>query len=205
MENGPQFNPVDIVALVYVLFVLIRGFFRGLSGELARLLSAAAAVAAGLYFYRPVGEWLADNTRLAEWGESLPFGLAFGLMLLGAWLLMRLLRLVLKSLMVFSFRGNLERVGGGLAGGIRASVVAAALILLLGLWPSETMRRVFVDESVLGRNLARHVLPVYDRLAEKYPAIRLPAPSEVLEEQDPGPEWPPDREVPAGEEPDAEP
>jgi len=175
MENLPQFNLVDVLALIYVVLGALRGLSRGLSGELARLLSVVVAVAVGLYFYEPVGRYLLEHTRLAEGGETTAYAVSFGVLLIGGWLAMRVLRFLLRSLMEFSFRGRLEKVGGAVAGFLRCSVEAAAVILLLGLVPHETMRRLFVDESLLGRPLARYVLPAYDELAEKYPTLRIPS------------------------------
>lgn len=175
MENLPQFNLVDVLALIYVVLGALRGLSRGLSGELARLLSVVVAVAVGLYFYEPVGRYLLEHTRLAEGGETTAYAASFGVLLVGGWLAMRVLRFLLRSLMEFSFRGRLEKVGGAVAGFLRCSVEAAAVILLLGLVPHETMRRLFVDESLLGRPLARYVLPAYDELAEKYPTLRIPS------------------------------
>ncbi|MBU1693479.1 MAG: CvpA family protein [Verrucomicrobia bacterium] len=182
MENLPQFNLVDIIALLYIALITLRGLARGLSGELARLLSAAAAVAAGLYFYEPFGRVLLQYTRLGEWGgERTAFGVAFALLLIGGWLAMRALRFLLRHLMEFTFRGRIERVGGMLAGFLRASVVAGAVILLLGLAPQEDLRQLFVEESLLGRHLARYALPAYDELAEKFPALRIPARKEAAD------------------------
>ena len=175
MENLPQFNLVDVIALICIVLGALRGLTGGLSGELARLLSAVGAVAAGIHFYEPLGRTLLDHTRMGEWGERTAYGVAFALLLAGGWLVMRVLRFLLRSLMEFTFRGRIERVGGMLAGFLRASVVTGAVILLLGLVPHEAMRRLFVDESLLGRPLARYVLPAYEELADKYPALRLPA------------------------------
>lgn len=185
MENLPQFNLVDILAMIYIVLGVVRGFLNGLSGELARLLSVVVAVAAGLHFYEPMGGYLLDHTRMGEWDPKAAYMVSFGVLLAGGWLAMRLLRVVLRHLMEFTFRGRIEKVGGALAGFLRYSVEAGAIILLLGLVPHEAMRKHFVDESFFGRPLALYVLPAYEKLAEKYPALRIPVRREAgdLEEE----------------------
>ena len=66
MDTSTHFNIVDIAVVVLIIFGLIRGLMKGLSGELAGLLSAAAAVAGGWYGYVPVGNYLAEKTRLSD-------------------------------------------------------------------------------------------------------------------------------------------
>ena len=171
MEHLPQFNIVDIIAMTLMAIGLIRGLAKGLSGELAGLLSACAALVAGWYFYKPFGGYLTGVTRLSERGA---YALAFALTLVGAYILMRILRIVLRSLMEFSFKGNLERIGGALAGLIRMTVFSAALILVASLWPNDYVHEHFAVRSSFGRLLYDHLGPVYENLSEKYPALKIP-------------------------------
>jgi uncharacterized membrane protein required for colicin V production len=167
MDNLSHFNVVDLVALILILLGLIRGFMKGLSGELAGLLGAAAAFAGAWYFYTPLGHFLADQTRLSEPAAT---ATAFVLALTGAYLAMRILRIVLRSLMEFSFKGKLEKIGGLLAGGIRMTVVVTALTLLMTLWPHEYLHRLFAEESAIGRFVFQQLGPVYEKMAEEHPA-----------------------------------
>jgi len=171
MDQLPQFNIIDIVVVVLIVLGLIRGLVKGLSGELAGLLSAAAAVAGGWYGYQPLGNFLADKTRLSE---PATVAVAFVLALVGAYILMRILRLVLRSVMEFSFKGKIEKIGGMLAGGIRATVIVAALVLLMALWPHEYLHRLFAEESVFGRLIFEKLGPVYEKIAEEHPALQIP-------------------------------
>ena len=171
MDQLPHFNIIDIVVVVLIVLGLIRGLIKGLSGELAGLLSAAAAVAGGWYGYQPLGNFLADKTRLSE---PATIAVAFILALIGAYILMRILRLVLRSVMEFSFKGKIEKIGGMLAGGIRMTVVVAALVLLMALWPHEYLHRLFAEESVFGRYIFDNLGPVYEKIAEEHPALQIP-------------------------------
>lgn len=171
MSSLPHFNIVDIVIMALLLFGMIRGARKGLSGELADVISIAAAFFAGWVFYEPLGTYFRTNTRLSETGSYIA---AFFAVLVGAYLLMRVLRLVLQHVMEFSFKGKIERVGGALAGLAHAGVVTASLILVVGLLPDRALHYNFVENSVFGLVLYERLGPVYEDLSEKHPALRLP-------------------------------
>lgn len=171
MNESLQFNIVDIIVVIILLLGTVRGLLKGLSGMLADVISVLAALAAGWYGFRPVGDYIVGHTRLTEQGAYIA---AFALVLIGAYLLMRALRLVLRSLLEFSFKGRIERVGGALAGLIHSGVLVAVLLLFLSLWPHEAVHQVVAEESVAGRFAAERLQPFYESLAEKYPVLRFP-------------------------------
>ena len=180
MDNLSHFNIVDLVALILILLGLIRGFMKGLSGELAGLLGAAAAFVGAWYFYTPLGNFLTDKTRLSE---RATVAVAFVLALIGAYMAMRILRLVLRHVMEFSFKGKIEKIGGMLAGGIRMTVVVTAFVLLMTLWPHEYLHRLFAEESVFGRFVFEKLGPVYEKIAEEHPALKIPRKEEPLADE----------------------
>lgn len=164
---------VDVVALVLMLFAMIGGIRRGLSGELARVIGLAAAVYAAWYFADPVTHWLMD--RNPEWTQQKAFSAGFAALLLAALLASWLLRSALRSIMTFAFKGKLERIGGGLCGLVRGSVLAALIILMLSLVPQEDVRRTVTEDSIAGRLVYEKLLPVYEDLREQAPELGLPA------------------------------
>jgi uncharacterized membrane protein required for colicin V production len=172
MSALPSFTVVDIVAIALVLLGLLRGAARGLSKELAGLISVGAGVLAGWYGYRPLGDYLGRETRLEGAGA---YAAAFVATLVGAYVLMRLVRLVLRSIMEFSFKGKIERVGGALTGLAKGLASAGILLFVFGLWPGGAISRHVTEDSFFGRVLHREAGPFSERLGEKYPALRLPA------------------------------
>ena len=191
MDQLPQFNIVDMVVLVVVILGTVRGFLKGLSGELAAVGSAVIALLAGWFFFGPAGDYLVESTRLTE---SNAYPVAFAAVLIGAYLLMRILRLVLRSILEFSFKGRIERLGGALAGFLHATVLCAVVLLFLSLWPGEALHGLVAEESVCGRIAAERLRPFYEELAEKHPVLRFPREAEPNEsdveeeEPEPGPE-----------------
>jgi len=168
MESVPTYNLIDIVALILLLLGLLHGLRRGLSAELSAVISMAVSVGAGWYFYKPVGEQIYLATRLEE---PASYALAFIVTLTGAFLLMMAIRLVLRSIMEFTFKGKIERIGGALCGLTRTALLTGALIFCVGLWPHVYLHRLFAEESLIGRCLSEHVPAAYESLSERYPSL----------------------------------
>jgi uncharacterized membrane protein required for colicin V production len=167
MQN---FNVIDIVIFLYLLFGIVRGVKRGLSGEIARLAGIVVAVWAGWRFYEPLGERIFLTTRL---GEQSSYALAFFLALILAFVLMVVLRILLRHVMEFTFKGKLERIGGAVAGLLRSTAVVLAVVIFMSLVPHDYLHALFVEESLVGRTLYVYLPTIYDDLAERYP--KLPA------------------------------
>jgi uncharacterized membrane protein required for colicin V production len=98
---------------------------------------------------------------------------AFGLLLLVLYVVTVLLRVILKSIMEFAFKGALERIGGILAALLRTAIALTALLFLLSIWPHDFMHAAIREHSFTGQMLS----PVFDRLTEelhiRYPNIEI--------------------------------
>ncbi len=170
---------VDAIVVVFLVFALFRGLLKGLSAELAGLISAAVALLCGWHAFRPLGEWVEAHTRLSG---NPAYVLAFTLAVTGGYLVMRIVRLVLRNILEFSFKGPIERVGGALAGLLRGAIVAAAVLVFLSLWQNEAVHRWIVEESVAGRFVTHRLRPWYDAMIVEHPDLPLPRPVEPAAE-----------------------
>lgn len=167
--NG--FNAVDIVVLLWLLIGLWRGGRQGLAGALLRLLAVVAAVGCGSLGYAWLGEKMAGTGRLAGASSDL---LAFILITTAAYVVLRLLGLLLKNTVTFAFKGRLEPVGGGVVGLLVSACVVTVLLLLAGQWPQPQMKQWFAEDSWSGRLVAAQLGPTWQRLEQRYPTLRLP-------------------------------
>lgn len=178
-EPGWEFlsaiSVVDALVVIALLIGLARGIMRGLSGELAGLLSAAAALAAGWYGFRPLGAFIENSTRLT--GQP-AYTLAFATAVIVGYFLLRVLRIVLRAILEFSFKGSIERVGGAIAGLLHSALSAAVALIFLSLWPTEPLHRWITEQSYSGRLVVERLRPWYDTLTERYPDLPLPKPHE---------------------------
>lgn len=165
-----SFNMVDVVAAILLVIGVWRGFRRGLSGELAKLISLVVMMVAGWQFYQPLSERL-GGTRLSSEGAQLA---AFLGTVIAAGLAMWLLWLVLRHLMEFKFKTPLEQIGGMAAGATRTLILFSIIVVCMALTPIPYFRRVFGEESLLGSVIMRDAVPVYRQVAEENPDLGLP-------------------------------
>lgn len=167
MDAHAEVNFIDAIVLALLLIGALRGLRRGLSGELASIISIVLAVLAGVFAYGPLGERIHATGRFDE-ARSLI--MAFFLALAAVMLALFVLRITLRSVMSFTFKGALERIGGALTGAARSLVIVAALIFLIGLWPSDdALHRVVIDESFTGQVMHPRLQRFYSDLASRHP------------------------------------
>jgi membrane protein required for colicin V production len=164
MEHLPSFSVVDIIALIVLLLGAIQGFRRGLSGQLARLISVVVALVLGLCFYAPFGAWCAEHTRLTEEPARV---LAFVATVLAAIVVMIVLRLVLGTIMKVVIEKKAEKIGGCSAGLITAGISVFIVFVMMNMLPEDYyLKRKFGEESVLGTIVVRS-LPMFKDAVER--------------------------------------
>ena len=148
MESLQPVNLVDGIAVLVLLAGMALGLHRGLSGELARLLSVMAAFVVAWLAYRPLGLWLLEHTRLQDQAaQAVGFALAVVPALVG----MVLLRLLLKPLIKVVFHGAVDKVGGIAAGFARSALLIAIVFMMVNTWPHEYLNEQFGEASLIGR------------------------------------------------------
>jgi len=168
-EFFDSFSVVDGIAVAILVYGIIVGLRRGLSGELSRMATAAAAILAAWYFSSNAAAWLMEHKEMTVQDA---YNASFVAILFGTYALGACLRVLLRHMMSFTFKGKLERIGGALCGGLRAAAVAALLVIASGLLPESSFKADILQHSHIGRWLGIYLEPVYTRLSERFPAIR---------------------------------
>ena len=164
MIGATGFNWYDIVVAVAVLYGLWSGVRTGLSGELLRVLGLALMVAAAVFFYQPVGQWLSRTARLAEEPANL---VAFVGLAVVTYMIVLAIRLAIhKRLTRKPMAAFLENVGGALAGAVRMVVVMAVLTVTLCLMRSEFWHTQVGQNSRFGAAVI-HQLPAVEAMTKK--------------------------------------
>lgn len=158
----PQgFHLIDVIILVAVLIGAIQGLRHGLSGELAHLISIVVMLLVGWNVLAPLSTAIADVTRLSD---STARPVAFVGACVVVLLAMALLRMMLKHVMELNFKDGFDRWAGLLAGTVKYAAIAAAVLYLMMLSPSEYLVRLAGEESSIGRVLHRHLPVVKDQI-----------------------------------------
>ena len=176
MIDIPAFNFVDALAAIVLLVGLLGGLKRGLSGELSRVIAIAVAAFSAWRFATPVAEWGMEKLSMTQ---ERAYVFSFLAILLAAFLVMWLIRITLRNLMEFAFKGRIERMGGALAGLLRALVIVAALVLMISFAPQPEIQRIVMKQSFCGRLVAKYLRPVYEDLQQRAPEFGLPAPPAI--------------------------
>lgn len=153
-----KINPVDLVVPVIILWGLLMGLRRGLSGELFRLIGTCLVFGIALRFYENFGSMIARHSLLVQ-NQEMAAALAFLLILVGIGICFFVLRIVLVLLVNVKFNDSIDRPAGGITGLLNGALVAALLVFAAGLWPNQELRPVITSESYAGRFVFK-VVPV---------------------------------------------
>ena len=148
-----QLGWVDACALAVCLFLVIRGFWLGCSGEVGRLVAVGSAAAAGVFGFAPLSRAIlaarlfADNPHA---GRLIVFIILF-VLCIAIWLaLSRLLSEAIRLAVAQPF----DAILGGVIGGFKAFVLVSVLCAFGLLNPDPAGRASFQRDSVTARNLA---------------------------------------------------
>lgn len=163
MGSFPPPNIVDFVALIFIVIGAFIGYRRGLSGELAQLISMAAAFVLSLFLYHPLGSWLHENTQLYD-RPQLARALAYFATIVVATIAMVLLRFLLKRIMQVVIEREADKIGGVIAGLVRSIILVAIVLLLMNMWPHQYLNRLFGEESMLGTVVVRCMPSLHERV-----------------------------------------
>ena len=164
-----QMAVVDWLAFGGVAFLVVRGFVRGCSGEVSRLVGLLAAVATGYFGFAPVERAVLAAKLFAE----NPYAgrlVAVMLILVICFSVSLLLRHLLKESLRTAINQPFDAILGGVIGGFKAFVVIAVLCALGFLDPREKGASSFLGDSFTAQKLAplvQRVAPFVSPAADK--------------------------------------
>ncbi len=161
MDDLSTLSIVDMVAFGVIAIGGIQGFFRGLSGELARLAGTVIAFFAGTLLHEPAGQWISTNTRLEERPAQ---AMAFIATVLLAVVIMILMQMLLKKVITLVFAPGFDKTAGVLAGLLRMGLFVCLFFIAMNLLPVDTLNQLFGDSSIVGRFVIRYVPSVEEAL-----------------------------------------
>ncbi len=124
---------LDIILLLPIVYGLIRGIFRGLVGELTAIIAVIAGVVCAKFFAPDLAVKL---TQIFAWGkqvcELLSYVLIFFVVTICLHLLGRLIARLLQAIAL----GWLNRLVGGVFGGLKWALVVSVLLNCFNLLDS---------------------------------------------------------------------
>ena len=144
---------LDYLAFGGVAFLVVRGFVRGCSGELGRLVGTLAAAGIGYFGFGAIAR-LVLSAQLFNgnpYAGRLIVFILMAVLCLAVWFgLSHLLTDALQLAIAQPF----DAILGGMIGGVKAFVVVAALCTLGLINPKESDRVRFQERSVTAQKLA---------------------------------------------------
>ncbi len=141
---------VEIAVVALVLWEILMGLRRGLSGELFRLAGTAIILGAGLVLYERFGAVIASHSRLAQDQETAR-ALAFLLIVVGLGIGLFVIQIFLRLLVKVKFNDAFDRPAGAAAGLVRGLLIGVLVVIAAGLWPHAASRALFTEKSPFGR------------------------------------------------------
>ncbi len=175
MTSATAFSLADVAALLLLLWEVLWGLKRGLSGEGPRLCTTIITLGASLRLTQTVGGLLTRNSDRLAAAPDLAEAIAFLALVAFFALTFLVLRLLARLLLTVTFNPAIDRPGGVFAGILRGLLLVILAAWGIGLWPHPALRRRVREESVVGRTVHKIVPPVVARLN----AIRIQAPAAI--------------------------
>ncbi len=120
-------NILDIVFLLILSFLLIRGFFNGIIQELASIASFVLAFILANKYYGLLEPFFRSFPDLQAWARILAYAVCFLVVMLAVFVLAR----VLKKFLRLTALGWLDILGGGGVGLFKGAFLCSILLLVL--------------------------------------------------------------------------
>ncbi|MCL1817342.1 MAG: CvpA family protein [Spirochaetaceae bacterium] len=133
-----NWNSLDIVLALVVLFMLLRGLLRGALAELFSVGAIVGGIAAAIIFCGPVGVVVEERLGLNGWGNIIAF---LGLFIV-TYLVMKVAQKILRGFVENINLQNLDKALGLFLGLIEGLALAALIVFVLRLQPLVDLRDV---------------------------------------------------------------
>ena len=133
----PTFNDLSYFDY-FVLFIFLVFFLRGLWIGCVRQLATLLALVGGYFLAGHYAGALVPYTKHALDNPKATFLISYVLLSLLLWISFTLIGKLLHRFMRLSLRGWVDRLGGGIVGGVKAMVVTSLIYMLLASTLSTT-------------------------------------------------------------------
>ena len=169
-------SAVDLLYALLLLGGLLRGMFRGVSGEIAATLGTVITFIGSGRFYRPVSSFLLEKTRMEN--ETAAQGLAYLLLILLFFASWKAITWLLRTLFQRAVPDHIERPLGALLGLVKSTVLLCVLLVLINFSGSVFLRTLFIERSAFGRLTQVAIPTLLNRwMPRAFSAPPVPAPT----------------------------
>ena len=156
---------IDILFALFVFLFAVGGMRRGLSGELASVLTLLILLFWICFFYPSLTQFAADL-----WSTLSPRavqGVVLLVLLLVAVILSFLMNILFKQLFKSRMGAGIDKLAGSSVGFLRGMVMCVSLMAALSLLPNEALYAQLSEKSVIGGWVCNTFTPwLHPRLME---------------------------------------
>ncbi len=138
---------IDIILGAVILFGLIRGVKNGLFVEVASLVALVAGIYGAIHFSYIVGDYLAARV---DWDEKYLNLAAFAATFVIIILIVSWLGKLLTKMADFAALGSLNKILGGLFGGLKMAVILGAVLVF---FHRTNNMMTFVDDETIENSI----------------------------------------------------
>ncbi|MDR2588712.1 MAG: CvpA family protein [Spirochaetales bacterium] len=146
--DAGNWNYLDGVFAALVLFMALRGLFRGALAELFSVGGVGAGIAAAVLFSARLGPRVEEALSVQGWGQVIAF---FGIFLF-VYVVMKILEKALRGIVEKISLENLDKALGFVLGCAEGVILTGAVIVVMRIQP------LFDVEGVLGGSLTADFL-----------------------------------------------
>lgn len=164
-------NTVDIVLGIFLLYGLVRGFFRGFLTELASLVGLVAGIYGAIHFYYYAGEFLSQHV---DWDIDIINLASLAITFLIIIFVVSLVGKMLTKVADFAALGIVNKLLGAIFGLMKSAFVASVIIMFF-MTSNKTLE--FVETETLEDSV------LYEPVAVIAPII-LPSIIKQVKEKD---------------------
>lgn len=144
-----NWNFLDIIFTIIMVFLALRGLIRGFIGEIFSVGAVVVGVGAAVFFSAALAPAVEKALGLESWGQIIAF---LGIFIV-AYLVMKLTEKALRGVVENINLQNLDKAMGFFLGIVEGTVVVALLVFVLRIQPLFDFS-AFLGGSVLARLLS---------------------------------------------------
>lgn len=174
-----MFAPIDICFFICLLCGALWGMFKGLSGELAQLIATIICFFLSIRIAPFASAKLEEATNLSKDNAVL---IAIVAVVCCGFLLLFILKNLFKKVLKIVIEVRYDKFFGFIAGIIHYGIILIIIIVIMGLMPSKTIHKLFIEESIVGTNVMK-LFPKVKTVIEDKANINLP--DEISNEETP--------------------
>lgn len=143
-----EFSWIDVLIVLITIFFAIRGYKRGLSGEILSIITLFLSFLLAYHYFSFVAARLERSIGLVPVIANI-FG--YIIVFVSVYIVCSAISFLIKKIMQWSFVAGLDKAGGVLFGVVRSICLVSVVLVLLGMLHMPSLSNRIAERSFLAR------------------------------------------------------